>query len=113
HLDGVLVVAHQEPHVVPLLAAVAGLDVGADFLERGADVRPAVRVIDGGGQKETRSCGHDGGSSFGQRLIHQALSYQRMIRSSGFTVKVFPMTGPGVCRSAAVLTCSMRLSPPS
>src|SRR5262249_20452622 len=57
-LDRVLVVAHQEVDVKTLHAAVAGLDVGAELLEGGADVRPAVGVVDGGGQVETRRFGH-------------------------------------------------------
>src|SRR5260370_4229310 len=60
HLDGVLVVAHQEKDLVPLHAAVAGLDVGAEFLEGGADVGPAIGVVDGGGLKESRRIGHLG-----------------------------------------------------
>src|SRR5262249_46200407 len=47
HLDGVLVVAHQEEDVITLHAAVARLHVGAQLLERGADVRPAVGGVDG------------------------------------------------------------------
>src|SRR5262249_49838062 len=58
HLDGVLVVAHEEEDLVSFHAPVAGLDVGAELLECGADVRPAVGIVDGGGQEITRSFGH-------------------------------------------------------
>src|SRR5262249_30447749 len=47
-LDGVLVIAHQEADVVPLHAAIASLHIGAELLERGADVRPAIGIVDGG-----------------------------------------------------------------
>ena len=46
HLDGVLVVAHQEVDRGSFHPAKPGLDVGADLLERRADVRPAVGVVD-------------------------------------------------------------------
>src|SRR5579885_2516757 len=65
YLDGVLVVAHEEVDAVALHAAVAGLHVGAELLEGGADVRPAVGVVDGGGQVEARVVGHDSPSSTG------------------------------------------------
>src|SRR5262249_46092287 len=58
-LDRVLVVAHQEVDVVTLHAAVAGLHVGAELLEGGADVRPAVGVVDRGGQVKSIALGHD------------------------------------------------------
>ena len=45
-LDGVFIVAHQEMYFKALHAAVAGLHVGADFLEGGADVRPAIGIVD-------------------------------------------------------------------
>src|SRR5579883_3312402 len=58
-LDGVLVVAHEEEHVVALHAAIARLYVRAELFEGGADMRPAVGVIDGCGQKIARWFGHD------------------------------------------------------
>src|SRR5262249_46594853 len=58
HLDRVLVVTHEEVDVIALLPAITCLHVGAEFLERRADVRPAVRIIDGGGQIEAWSLGH-------------------------------------------------------
>ena len=48
----VLVVAHQKARVEPAQPLVAGDDVGADLLVRRPEVRPAVDVIDGRGQKE-------------------------------------------------------------
>ena len=51
-LDGVLVVAHQEVDRVSLHPAEPSLDVGADLLERGADVGPAVGVVDRRGDIE-------------------------------------------------------------
>lgn len=58
HLDGVLVRPHQEKDVITLHAPVACLHVGADLLEGGADVRPAVGVVDGGGQVKACRVGH-------------------------------------------------------
>ena len=46
HLDRVLVVAHQEVDVAAFHPAEASLHVGADLLERRADVRPAVGIVD-------------------------------------------------------------------
>ena len=45
-LIGVLVVAHQEMDRAAFHAAEPGLHVGPDLLERGADVRPAVGIVD-------------------------------------------------------------------
>ena len=45
-LDRVLVVAHQEVDGEPFHPAEPRLDVGPDLLERRADVRPAVGVVD-------------------------------------------------------------------
>ena len=59
---GVLVVAHEEEDIEAFHAAVAGLDVGADLLEGGADVRPAVGVVDGGGQEKRRQSVHGYGT---------------------------------------------------
>ena len=47
----VFVVPHQEPRVVALQAVVARDDVGRDLLVGRAEVRPAVHVVDGGGEK--------------------------------------------------------------
>ncbi len=46
HLDGVFVVAHQEMDGVAFHAAESGLHVGADLLESGPDMRPAVGIVD-------------------------------------------------------------------
>ena len=46
HLVGVLVVAHQEVDRGTFHPAEPGLDIGADLLERRADVRPAVGIVD-------------------------------------------------------------------
>src|SRR5208337_4780959 len=46
HLVGVLIVPHQEVNRGALHAAKPGLDVSPDLLERRADMRPAVGVID-------------------------------------------------------------------
>ena len=46
HLDRVLVVAHQEMDVEAFHPPEAGLHVGPDLLERRADVRPAVGIVD-------------------------------------------------------------------
>ena len=48
-----LVVPHQEARLEAAQPLVAGDDVGADLLVGRAQVRPAVDVVDGGGQKET------------------------------------------------------------
>ena len=73
HLDRVLVVAHQEEDVEALHAAVAGLHVGAELLERGADVRPAVGVVDGGGL-EPGLCGHSSSFRASGRFIPAVIS---------------------------------------
>ena len=52
HVLRVLVVAHQETRLEAAQPLVAGDDVGADLLVRRAEVRPAVDVVDGGGQEE-------------------------------------------------------------
>ena len=48
--DGVLVVAHQEVDRVPLHSAKSSLHVGSDLLERRADVRTAVGIVDRRGE---------------------------------------------------------------
>jgi len=45
-------------HLVAREAALAGDGVGADFLQGVAEVRVAIRVVDGGGEEES---GHDRG----------------------------------------------------
>ena len=52
HGLAVLVHSHQEVHVVAAQAAVAGDAVRADLLERVAEVRLAVRVVDRGREVE-------------------------------------------------------------
>ena len=56
HLDRVLVVAHQEMDGGPFHPAEPGLDVGADLLERRADVRAAVGIVDRRGQIVASLC---------------------------------------------------------
>jgi hypothetical protein len=46
HLDGVLVVSHQEKDLVTFHAAVTGLNIGTDFFKRRAYVWPTVGIID-------------------------------------------------------------------
>ena len=46
HLDGVLVVSHQEKDLVTFHAAVTGLNIGTDFFKRRANVWPTVGIID-------------------------------------------------------------------
>ena len=53
HVLRVLVVPHQEARLEAAEPLVARDDVGADLLVRRAQVRAAVHVVDGGGQKET------------------------------------------------------------
>ena len=55
-LIGVLVVAHQEVDGVALHPAEPGLHVGADLLERRADVRPAVGIVDRRGDDSSALC---------------------------------------------------------
>jgi len=50
--DRVFIVAHQEMDVVAFHAAIAGLYVGAELFKGGADVRPAIGIVDGGGDVE-------------------------------------------------------------
>src|SRR5262249_35183883 len=57
-LDGVLIVAHEEVDLVAIHASITGLNVGADLLESGADVRPTVGIVDRGGLVKTRCFGH-------------------------------------------------------
>src|SRR5262249_7274402 len=57
-LDRVLVVAHEEVDAQPLHAAIAGPHVGADLLERRADVGPTVGVVNRRGQIEARDFSH-------------------------------------------------------
>src|SRR5262249_39432189 len=72
HLDGVLVVAHQEEDLVALHAAVAGLHVGAELLKRGADVRPNVGIVDRRCLEETRFVGNDGNPPFLGKTAYRA-----------------------------------------
>src|SRR5262249_51281943 len=55
--DGVFVVAHEQKNIVPVHAAIAGLDVGAELFKRGADMWPAIGIVDRGCNEE-RGTGH-------------------------------------------------------
>ena len=54
HLLAMFVHADQQMHVVAALATIARDHIGADLLERVAQMWIAIRVIDGGGQIESR-----------------------------------------------------------
>ena len=58
HLDRVFVVAHQEVDAIALHPAESSLHVGPDLLERGADVRAAVGIVDRRRDEEWRVVVH-------------------------------------------------------
>ncbi len=58
HFDGVLVVAHQEMNGVALHPSKSSLHVGSDLLERSADVRATVGVVDRRGDQIARLVVH-------------------------------------------------------
>ena len=72
HVLRVLVVAHQEARVEAAEPLVAGDDVGADLLVGRAQVRPAVHVVDGGGEEEAA---HGRGSSMRVACIGERLHF--------------------------------------
>src|SRR5262249_24850424 len=87
-LDGVLIVAPPEMGLAAFHAAVAGLDVGADLLEGGADVRATIGVVDGRGLIETCWIGHDrrGPRNWGDkgRTPSPSLHTRTMLSGHGF-----------------------------
>src|SRR5262249_40252880 len=58
HLDGILIIAHQEMNRSTLHPEESGLYVGTDLLECRADVRATVGVIDRRGEIITRFAIH-------------------------------------------------------
>src|SRR5262249_22868873 len=94
HFYRIFVVAHQEEDAVSLHAAVASLYVGADLLKRGADVRAAVRVVDGGGQKKLRrGVGHGRPSVQRSRNRDILSGSEAPSRRGGQRANVRPHTG--------------------
>ena len=58
HLDRIFIIAHEEKDFVAFHAAIAGLYIGANFFKSSADVRPAIGIVDRGGQKKAWCIGH-------------------------------------------------------
>src|SRR5262249_42089690 len=69
NLDRVFVVPHEKEDAVPFHAAIACLYIGADFLERGADVRTAIGIINRRGQEVARRFSHANTSSLREPRI--------------------------------------------
>ncbi len=57
-LDGVFIIAHEKENIFSLHALESSLNISPNFFEGGADMRPAVGVIDGSGDEEVLARRH-------------------------------------------------------